>query len=56
VFSSKLQKTFAKIEQKILDMNDAKYKMSQNEMVDLEDLNDMHLNIKRKYEIIMEHT
>ena len=54
VYQAKLQKTFGRIEQKIVDLNDAKYKLSEEELMDLEDLCQMLLVIKKRFHHIME--
>lgn len=35
-------------------MNDAKYKLSEEELADLEDLCQMHLNIKKRFRQIID--
>ena len=55
VFSNKLEKTFIKIETKILDLNDAKYKLTDQELMDLEELGLTHKDIKDRYKIVMEN-
>jgi hypothetical protein len=55
-YSGKLKRSFGKIEQKIVDLNDARFKLSSEELCDLEDLTAMHMTIKRKFLALIEGT
>lgn len=56
MFSTKITKTFGKTEQKIVDLNDAKYKLSAQDADDLDYLSGMHLKIKSKFKGVMDNT
>ncbi len=42
IFQGKVTKTFGKIEQKIIDLNDARFKLTDEELMDFDDLTHMH--------------